>query len=204
MSQLLFDELGNFSLPALSDCAGTSARIIHTLKPIRSDLKVAGPAYTVAGMAGDNLAMHRGMYHCPPGHVLVATVQGGDATGHWGGLMAIAAKHKGIRGLVIDGSIRDANEIADLPFPIFALGVNPRKSIKSYRGEINVPITCAGVQINPGDVIVGDEHGVMALSADAVPAILERARQLQQREEKIIARLNRGESLSDIQGVDVS
>lgn len=204
MSQTMFDELGSFSLPALSDCAGTSARVIHTLKPIRSDLKVAGPAYTVAGTAGDNLAMHRGMYNCPAGHVLVATVQGGNETGHWGGLMAIAAKHKGILGLVIDGTIRDANEIADLPFPIFALGVNPRKSIKSYRGEVNVPITCAGVPINPGDIVVGDEHGVMVLPADEVPAILERAKQLQQREAQIIERINRGESLSDIQGVDVS
>jgi 4-hydroxy-4-methyl-2-oxoglutarate aldolase len=196
--------LGAFSLPTLSDSAGDAARVIATLSPLGQGMRLAGPAYTVAGVAGDNLALHRALHHCPPGFVLVATIQGGSQNGHWGALMALAAREKGILGLVIDGTVRDADEMAALPFAVFAAGVHPRKGAKAHPGELNVPITCAGVAVHPGDIVIGDEHGVLVLPVESAPAVLERAEQLARREEGIIERLKRGESLSAILGVDVT
>lgn len=196
--------LGAFALPTISDSSGGEARVIATLSPLGPGIRLAGPAYTVAGVAGDNLALHRALYHCPAGSVLVATVQGGAANGHWGGLMAHAAREKGIVGLVIDGTVRDADEMTALPFPVFAAGVHPRKGTRAQPGELNVPITCAGVAVHPGDIVIGDEHGVLVLPVESAPAVLERAEQLVRREEGIIERLKRGESLADILGVDVS
>ncbi len=200
----LAETLGAFSLPTLADSAGDAARLIPTVRPLSSGMRLAGPTYTVAGVAGDNLALHRTLHYCPAGSVLVATVQGGATSGHWGALMAVAARQKGILGLVIDGTVRDADEITDLSFPVFAAGVHPRRSNKAHSGELNVPITCAGVPVHPGEIVVGDEHGVLVLPAESAPAVLEKARQLAQREEAIALRLKHGESLATLLGLEIS
>jgi 4-hydroxy-4-methyl-2-oxoglutarate aldolase len=200
----LFEAFAGFSLPALCDVAGEAARLITSLRPLRPDLRLIGPAFTVAGTAGDNLALHQGLYLCPPGFVLVASVGGGQQTGHWGELMAVAARHKGLLGLVIDGAVRDGLEIAALPFPVFAAGLHPRKTTKVHPGQVNVPVTCAGIPVDPGDWVFGDEHGVLVLPAVELPAVAERLGQLQQREQEIQARLQQGEALSSIQGLKLS
>jgi len=196
--------LGAYSLPTLADSAGDAARLVPALRPLDKSMRVAGLAYTVAGVSGDNLALHQGLEHCPSGCVLVATVQGGASTGHWGGLMAVAARQKGILGLVIDGSVRDATEIAALAFPVFAAGVHPRRCSKARPGELNVAITCAGVMIHPGDIVIGDEHGIFVLPVESATAVLERAGQLAQREEDIVERLKHGESLAALLGLEIS
>lgn len=170
---------------------------------MKEGMRVAGTAYTVAGCPGDNLALHRALYCCPPGRVVVATVNGGTAGGHWGALMGAAAKQKGILGLVIDGTIRDPNELGEMAFPVFAPGANPRKTTKLHKGQLNVPINCAGVPVNPGDIVICDEHGAIVISADAASAILGRARDIELREREILARIQRGEQLADILGLDV-
>ncbi len=189
--------LSQISLPVLSDSSGRRAAM-SAIRPLWPGARLAGPAFTVSGVSGDNLALHRALYHCPPGCVLVAALESAGGYGHWGELMSIAAHKKGIAGLVINGAVRDPHEIEQLGFPVFATGVNPRKTSKNDPGLLQAPVVCAGMLVHPGDIVIGDEHGVLALPAVEAPEVLVQALALQEHERLIAERLRAGERLADI------
>ncbi|MEV0698714.1 RraA family protein [Saccharopolyspora sp. NPDC050389] len=136
--------------------------------------RVAGPAFTIQGIGGDNLALHRAVAQAPAGSVLVADLQGA-AHGHWGEILAAAAQQRGILGLVIDGGVRDTAELAELGFPVFTRHVTVVGTGKEHPGRFDVPVRVAGAVVRPGDLVIGDADGVVVVPAPAVEETLDKA-----------------------------
>jgi 4-hydroxy-4-methyl-2-oxoglutarate aldolase len=162
---------------------------------------VAGPAFTVQGAGGDNLALHRAVLAAPAGSVLVADL-GGAAHGHWGEVLAVAAQQRGIVGLVIDGGVRDVDEMRDLGFPAFSRNNTVRGTRKLFAGALGVDIRVGGVQVATGDLVVADADGVVVLPAVRVPAVLDRADARVAQEATIVERLRSGASTLELYGLD--
>jgi RraA family protein len=163
---------------AVSLLSDNMARVSGTigLVPYHRPKPMAGTAVTVRTRPGDNLAIHRAFDFCRPGDVLVID-GGGDITqALMGEIMATYAESLGVQGLVIDGAIRDVGAIREHDFPVYARAVTHRGPYKNGPGEVNVPVTVGGMVVQPGDIIVGDQDGVLAIAPADVAAIIEGAR----------------------------
>lgn len=161
---------------------------------------LTGPAFTVQGAHGDNLALHRAVTSAPAGHVLVVDV-GGAAFGHWGEVLAVAARCRGIPGLVIDGGVRDTTELRAHGFPAFSRNNSIRGTRKLFPGELGVDVHIGGVTVHTGDLIVADADGVVVLAAQHTKAVLERARRREAREREILAALESGATTLELYGL---
>ncbi|MFK8183687.1 MAG: RraA family protein [Phormidesmis sp.] len=121
--------------------------------------RIAGPAFTVRCVPGDNLMLHAALYRAKPGDIIVVETGSNDYAVAGGNVCAIAQK-RGITGFVIDGVIRDVAEVREARFPVFARGCIPKPGIKERLGELNVPISCGGVWVSAGDMVIADEEGI--------------------------------------------
>jgi 4-hydroxy-4-methyl-2-oxoglutarate aldolase len=166
-------------------------------------MKVAGPARTVRCRPGDNLALHRAIAKALPGEILVVDYGASVDSGPFGEIMALACTLRGIAGLVIDGTVRDSEEIAALGFPVFARGVNIRGTVKVDPGEIGVPVDICGTTIVTGDWIVADADATIAIAAGEVTDALAAAEARAGREAEFRKRLRAGESTLEILGLHV-
>lgn len=182
----LVAEFRKLPVAAISDAIGRSVGTIglHRYHG-RLDAVLCGPAVTVRVRPGDNLMIHKALMMVQTGDVLV--IDGGaDVTqALMGGLMRTTCIGKGLSGLVIDGAIRDIMEWAEDGMPIFARGHTHRGPSKEGPGEINVPIACGGMAVMPGDLIVGDADGVVAIPATGLETILTRAHANLEREARV-------------------
>lgn len=144
--------------------------------------RIAGPAYTVRCPPGDNLMLHAAIYRAAPGSVIV--VEAGDVDyAMSGGNVCAIAQQRGIAGFVVDGVIRDIAEVRAAQFPVFARGVVPVPGRKQQMGTLNQPITCGGVEVHPGDMVVADEEGIAVIPAADQEAVWEMAKQRSDRDE---------------------
>lgn len=167
------------------------------IKPAWSGAKVAGPAFTVRGVGGDNLALHHAVLNAPSGSVLVVDMQGAEH-GHWGEILAAAAQHRGILGLVIDGGVRDTDEMAEMDFPVFSRSVTVVGTAKDYAGDFASPVRVGSLTVRSGDLVVGDADGVVVLPRDAVDAVLDKADQRIADEQRILAEILNGKSTLEL------
>jgi 4-hydroxy-4-methyl-2-oxoglutarate aldolase len=135
------------------------------IKPLDPSFFVAGRALTVDAKPADNLILHYAITIAKPGDVLVVDAKGFLEAGPWGDVMTFAAQRAGIAGLVIDGSVRDSSAIVAAGFPVFSRGVCMKGTEKKQPGRVNVGILCGGVEVKPGDIVVGDRDGIMVISA---------------------------------------
>ncbi len=136
---------------------------------------MAGTAVTVRTRGGDNLTILRAFEYCRPGDVMVVDC-GADVTNAVvGGILTYYAATIQLSGMVIDGAIRDVAEIRERDFPVYARGVNHRGPYKDGPGEINVPVSIGGMVVNPGDIIVGDEDGLLAFAPSEAAFVIEKA-----------------------------
>jgi regulator of RNase E activity RraA len=140
------------------------------------DGTMAGTAVTARSRGGDNLTYLRALEFCRPGDVLVVDAGGDLANAVVGGILSFYAAQIGVVGVVIDGAIRDVAEIRAREFPVYARGVTHRGPYKDGPGEINVPISVGGMVVNPGDIVVGDQDGLMAFARDEAGLLIEKAR----------------------------
>ncbi|XOB61247.1 RraA family protein [Campylobacterota bacterium DY0563] len=138
--------------------------------------RIAGPAFTVEMVAGDNLALHRAIYEAPKGSIIVAQTNSMDYAVSGGNVCAIA-QNLGIAGFIIDGVVRDIGEVKQIKFPIFGRGVIPMPGIKKAVLPLNTPIVAGGIDVNPGDIIVADEEGVAVIPKDKAVEIYKDAKQ---------------------------
>lgn len=187
------DLLRQIAVPLLSDNLhrGTGSVGLQPYhKPSKSTM--AGTAVTVRTRGGDNLAVLRAFDFCRPGDVLVIDA-GGDLTNAViGGIMTAGAAMLGLAGVVIDGAIRDSAEIRERDFPVFARGVNHRGPYKNGPGEINVPVCIGGMLVQPGDIIVGDQDGLLAFPASEAEVLINKALGQQQKEELQMQEIRQG------------
>ena len=144
--------------------------------------KLAGPAFTVKTAAGDNLLVHRALDTARPGDVIVVDAGGWLDNAIIGELMMSRAKQRGVAGIVIWGAIRDSAEIGAGTYPVFAAGVTHRGPYKNGPGEINVPIVIGGMPVNPGDIIIGDADGLVAVPQESAERILASAKSILEKE----------------------
>jgi len=162
--------------------------------------RVAGPAFTVQGAGGDNLALHHAVAAAPAGHVLVADL-GGATFGHWGEVLAVAAQTRGLSGLVIDGGVRDVDEMRDLGFAVFSRNNTIRGTRKLFAGELGGEIRVGGVPVRTGDLVVGDSDGLVVVPQHLIEAVLDVADQRISEESDIIAALRTGHTTLDLYGL---
>ena len=146
---------------------------------------MVGPAYTVKCRAGDNLTLHAALNFCHEGDVLVVSNEEDDTRSLIGEvMMAYLRFTKKIAGIIVDGPIRDIDEIGHWDFPVYATGTTPGGPYKEGPGEINVPVACGGLMVYPGDIILGDPDGVIAIPKKDAAQILEEARKFKAADEK--------------------
>ncbi len=160
----------------IHEASGRKGYIDCAIKPINRGMRICGPAFTVQCAPGDNLMLHKALECARPGDVLVAVVGGAYDYGYFGNLMATSALARGVAGLCIEGCIRDSAEIIESGFPIFARGFCIRGTNKGTIGIINYPTVFGGQTIFPGDLIVGDDDGLVAIRLDDCADVLEKAR----------------------------
>ena len=156
----------------VGDCIGRDAAMQGEIRNIAPGMKTVGPALTVKVPPTDNLMIHKALTLVKPGDVMV--IEGGGYTSHalLGVLMVHTAVAMGLAGMIVNGGIRDAAEIRELGFPMFARGINPNGPSKEGPGEINFPISCGGRPVNPGDIIVADDDGVVVVPRGMAEKIL--------------------------------
>jgi RraA family protein len=160
----------------VSDCMSRLFGGGAGLRPMHRGRPMSGPALTVRTRPGDNLMIHKALQMAAPGDIIVVDA-GGDLTNAViGDLVVGVAIQRGLGGFVINGAIRDAKAVREGDFPIFAAGVTHRGSYKDGPGEINVPIAIDGMVIEPGDLIIGDDDGVLCVPFDHVQTVLASAR----------------------------
>ena len=162
------------------------------LRPMHRGGTLAGPAFTVKTAPGDNLLVHKALDMAQAGDVVVVDAGGFCEQAVIGEIMAGWAARRGIAGLVIWGAIRDSAEIRAGSFPVFACGVTHRGPYKDGPGEINVPIALAGMPVHPGDIVVGDADGVVAVPLASAEAILASARRIREKETRVLQDIKRG------------
>jgi len=158
----------------IHEASGRKGYIDCSIKPIHIGIKICGPAFTVQCSPGDNIMLHKALERAEAGDVIVAIVGGAFDYGYFGNLMATSAIAKGLGGLCIEGCIRDSEEIITSGFPIFAKGFCIRGTAKSTLGIINYPIVFGGLTIFPGDLIVGDDDGLVAIRREECSIVLEK------------------------------
>ena len=165
-----------------------------TLRPMHRGGQLLGPALTVKTRPGDNLLIHKAIDMAEPGDVVVVDA-GGDLTNAVvGELMVAHAVKRGLDGFVINGAIRDAASIRSRDFPVFAAGVTLRGPYKDGPGEINLPVAIEGMVVAPGDLVLGDDDGVLCVPFDDVETVLTAALAKQAAEEKQMAEILAGTS----------
>lgn len=162
------------------------------LRPFHRGGPLAGVAYTVRTRPGDNLAIHKALELVGPGDVIVVDGGGDETRALVGEIMLNIAKYRGAAGYVIDGAIRDAGALAASDFPVFARTAIHRGPYKNGPGEINVPVSIGGMVVLPGDIIVGDEDGVVAFSQAIAPGLLEAVKAQIKREEDTLVAIREG------------
>jgi regulator of RNase E activity RraA len=153
---------------------------------------MAGTAVTARSRGGDNLTYLRALEFCRPGDVLVIDAGGILNNAVVGGILSFYAAHIGVVGVVVDGAIRDVAEIRAREFPVYARGVTHRGPYKDGPGEINVPVSVGGMVVNPGDIVVGDQDGLMAFAPDEAELLIEKARAHLETEAETIRAMKEG------------
>jgi len=192
----------NVGTALLASAGGDRVSILLGLEPAWPAAHALGPALTVQGAPGDNLALHHAVAQARPGDVIVLAVGGETRTAHCGDILALAARERGVAGIVVDGAIRDRAETERVGVPVFHIGTSPRGPAKDGPGALRVPVTLDGVTVRPGDVVCADADGVAIVAAADADAVLEAARAIEQRERDIVAALERGESTVSIFGLE--
>ncbi|TQC46285.1 dimethylmenaquinone methyltransferase [Rhodococcus sp. WS4] len=191
------DQARGHTTATIYEASTLNIALDSAIRPAWPGARVAGPAYTVQGAGGDNLALHHAVAAAPAGHILVADL-GGALRGHWGEVLAVAAQQRGLLGLIVDGGVRDTVELADLDFPVFSRGISIVGTRKGYHGVLGVPVTVGGMRITTGDLVIGDADGVVAIPQERVTEVLDRSDARVADEKRIVDELRAGKTTLEL------
>ncbi len=192
------DDFTNYPTGNLCNADSRVRAIAPDIKPLISRKRISGTARTVRITPGQNGAVHRAVHHAQPGDLLVVDGGGSMRFGPFGDLLAEGCIAKGIVGAIFDCTIRDSADIAELGFQVFCRGFHPEGTAKIDRGETDIPVVVGGVLITPGDIVVGDDDGVVVVPKDTAEDVLTKVANVAAREEAIRARIHTGETTLDI------
>jgi 4-hydroxy-4-methyl-2-oxoglutarate aldolase len=194
--------LGRYATAELSDAMARAGTMDPRLHAVGTAVRMAGPALTVRVYPNDNFMCHVAVTLAEPGDILV--IDGGGYVGAalWGELLTRAALARGVAGVILDAAARDRQAITDLGLPVFAAAVVPRGTHKRHAGDANVPVTCGGLAISPGDIVVTDADGIAVVPRLRAYQVLERVRAVEEREQQLLAGLAAGQPLSQLMKLD--
>jgi 4-hydroxy-4-methyl-2-oxoglutarate aldolase len=193
--------LSNIPTATIYESAGKWGDVAPYIRPIVAGLRLAGRAFTVKAMPGDNLVVFRAIEEAPAGSVLVIDAGATDRATIWGGTSTVACVAKKIVGCVTNAAVRDVAQIRALRFPVYAAGINVRGTVKSHPGWTQVPISIGDVPVKPGDIVIGDEDGLVIVAAERADEIAEKAIEKRRIEEAREQRISRGESIRTVLGL---
>jgi regulator of RNase E activity RraA len=195
----LVEELGRVPTSILSDCLDRfgALRGLTAVGPSRA---FAGTAFTVEEIEAGNLMSHLALKYVQPGDVLVLDGKGVTTRAGWGGLQTFAALKKGVAAVLVDGAVRDVDDIHRYGLPVYCRAVSPAGPHKGWGGHVNRPVQCGGAVVQPGDVIVGDADGLVVVPRGRAAAVLEKARARMKVEQEWFRRVEQGEDTVDFLG----
>jgi 4-hydroxy-4-methyl-2-oxoglutarate aldolase len=192
-------ELLELGTATLYESSGLDCWLPATLRPVWPGAAMVGTALPVRTAAGDNLPLHLALGVADPGEVLVVDA-GGAAHGYWGEVLTVAARERGVLGLVIDGGVRDTLRLEALHFPVFSTSVALRGTRKDDSGTVGESLTIGVARVERGDVVVADADGVVVLPLASFDAIVDAGRARQQKESQFLERIRSGELTVDLYG----
>ncbi len=182
----------------LSDALGRLGTMAAAIKPVTPGRQMTGIAHTVRCFPGDYLTLLKALAEAREGEVLVVDGGGVQEAALLGKLMAVEARRKGIRGFVIDGAVRDLRGLEQVRIPVFARALTPRVGTAEHLQETQVPIICGGAPVQPGDVVHGDQDGVVVIPAKRAREVLLRAREITRHEAGVVQKLKHGRPLAEL------
>jgi 4-hydroxy-4-methyl-2-oxoglutarate aldolase len=177
----------------VGDCIGRGAAMSSRVKSLAPGMKIVGPAFTVQVPPTDNLMIHKALSMIKPGDVLVVDAGGEHSWALLGFLMISTAIKLGVAGIVVDGCVRDAAETRKSGFPVFCAGLSPNGPFKEGPGEVNFPINCGGQVVRPGDLIIGDDDGVVVLKQEFAGTVIDDVYKIIAREENRLEEIAAGQ-----------
>ena len=198
--EALLKEVASFDTATLHESAGQAGALSPDIRPLAPGFRLVGPALTVACPAGDNLMIHAAVADARPGEVLIAQCHD-HRHGVWGEILMTAALERGIAGLVLDGGVRDVPGLRAAKFPVFCRAIAIQGTVKERRGLLRQPISCGGVLVWPGDLVVADDSGVVVIAAAEVEPVVARARQRVEEEAAILKALRAKQTTVDLLGL---
>jgi len=198
----LVDAFKNLGAATVYEAAGRRGSVDPRIKPLARGIRLLGPAFTVECHPKDNLMLHKALQIAQKGDVLVASTQGYPDAGYWGGLMATSAMASQLGGVVIDGCVRDSAEILEMGFPVFCRGTCMRGTVKGTLGRVNHPIVFGGVVVKPGDLVLGDDDGLVIVDRKEIEPVLRAANERLAKEVRKAAELAKGISSVELNKLD--
>lgn len=193
--------LGELGVATVHEAQGRTGLMKPYMRPIYPSARAAGTAVTVSSQPGDNLMIHAAMEVCQRGDILVVTTTSESTDGMFGELLGVSCEAHGVVGLITDAGVRDTAELTAMDFPVWTRAISAQGTVKSTAGSVNVPVVCAGMTVNPGDVVVADADGVVVVPRESAAAVAQAGRDRIDKEAKTRERLRNGELGVDFYGL---